>query len=302
MKIGCAVWNVSPNKYYPPFEEGIEIIGELGFDGCELIISAREQIENYYTDDRIDKIKSLYSKYNMSISEFVIYAHMIEGLVSLDKKEKQIALRDFEEGVKIAKKLESKIVCTVSHWIPGLKAPACYPPLYIHPNIKGVNYFYPKLKFDFPHDMDWNVIWDNYVDSIRQCTKIAESYGIKFAIEGHPHVIVGTTDAFLRLFDQIDSEYLGVNYDTGHQYTQREYPPISFKKLGSKIFHIHARDTDGLISNNLPIGQGILDWEEIISVLKNIGYDGFLSLELGQYREAKKYNKESLDYLRNLLK
>jgi len=301
MKIGCAAFNFTP-KYGPPFEEAIEIIGELGFDGCELIVSSREQMDNYFTDDRIDKIKSLFNKYDMVMSEFVVYAHMIEGLTSFNKEDKQIALRDFEEGVKITKKLESKIINTVSHWIPGLKAPVDYPPSYIHPNVKGINYFSPKLKFDFPHDMDWEATWDNYVDSIRQCAKIAENYGIKFALEGHPHVIVGTTDAFLRLFDQIDSEYLGMNYDTGHQYTQREYPPISFKKLGSKIFHIHARDTDGLISNNLPIGQGILDWEEIISVLKNIGYDGFLSLELGKYREAKKYNKESLNYLRNLLK
>jgi len=302
MKIGCAVWNFAPNKYSPPFEGAIEIIGELGFDGCELIVSSREQMENYYTDGRIDKIKSLCNKYDMVISEFVVHAHMIEGLTSSNKEDKQIALRDFEKGVKIAKKLESKIVNTVSHWIPGLTAPVDYPPLYIHPSIKGINYFYPKLNFNFPHDMDWEAIWDNYVDSIRQCTKIAKSHGIKFALEGHPQVIVGTTDAFLRLFDQIDSEYLGMNYDTGMQYIQREYPPISFKKLGSKIFHIHARDTDGLITWNFPIGQGILDWEEIITVLKSIGYDGFLSIELGPYKkEAKKYNKESLDYLRNLL-
>lgn len=300
MKIGCAVWNFTP-KFGPPFEEEIEIIGELGFDGCELIVSTRDQMDSYFTDDRIGKIKSLCNKYNMCISEFVVYANMIKGLASFNQEDKQIALRDFEKGVEIAKKLESNIVNTVSHWIPGLTAPVDYPPSYIHPNINGVNYFYPKLKFNFPHDMDWEAIWANYVDSIRQCTKIAESYGIKFALEGHPHVIVGTTDAFLRLFDQVDSEYLGMNYDTSMQYIQREYPPISFKKLGLKIFHIHARDTDGLITHNFPIGQGIFDWEEIISVLKNISYNGFLSLELGHYKDAKKYNKESLNYLRSLL-
>ena len=52
-----------------------------------------------------------------------------------------------------------------------------------------------------------------------------------------------------------------MNYDTGMQSDQREHVPISIRKLGSRIFHLHVRDSDSLVVHQLPIGQGLLDWD-----------------------------------------
>ena len=72
----------------------------------------------------------------------------------------------------------------------------------------------------------------------------------------------------LRAFDWIKSDAFGTNFDTAWQLMQREYLPWSVYKLGEKIFHVHIRDADGLAVYQLPVGQGIIDWNELVRSLK----------------------------------
>jgi sugar phosphate isomerase/epimerase len=120
-------------------------------------------------------------------------------------------------------------------------------------------------------------------------------------LEGHPHVIVSHTDSFLAFHKDVGRDNFGMNYDTGMQTDQREHVPVSIRKLGKRIFHLHVRDSDSLVVHQLPIGQGLLDWDAIIAELINIDYDGYLSIELGGYLEPTRWVKESRDYLARVL-
>ncbi|MGI9863004.1 sugar phosphate isomerase/epimerase family protein [Moorella naiadis] len=299
IKIGCTAWSLTPT-YNPPFDDAIDTIAELGFQGVELIVTNRQEMDEYYTPAQCARLAKQVASHNMRVSEFVVYAHMIEGLASLDKAKRATALADFEHGAKIAKALGSEIINTVSHWIPGLTAPIPYPPGYVYVTVPGVQRFQPKLTFKYP-DFDWEQIWNNYVESMRLCAEIAAHYGLRFALEGHPHVIVSHTDSFLRLFEHAKNDNLGMNFDTGMQADQREYIPISIKKLGNKIFHMHVRDSDSLVTHQLPIGQGVLDWYAILGALKQVGYHGFLSIELGSYTDPVRWLVESKNYLERVL-
>jgi sugar phosphate isomerase/epimerase len=62
-----------------------------------------------------------------------------------------------------------------------------------------------------------------------------------------------------------------------------------------------VRDADGNTNYNLPPGQGITDWHGVIEALGESGYDGFLSLELGGYKEPARYAREAKDYLQNVI-
>ena len=92
-----------------------------------------------------------------------------------------------------------------------------------------------------------------------------------------------------------------MNYDTGMQSDQREHVPISIRKLGKRIFHLHVRDSDSLVVHQLPIGQGLLDWDAIVGELIAAGYDGYLSIELGGYLNAPRWVAESRDYLARVM-
>ena len=299
MKIGCTAWSLTPS-YNAPVEDAIDAVASLGFQGVELIAASREALYDYYTPSRCEALARQMESLNLELSEFVVYAHTIEGLASLNVQERDRALADFEQGARIAASLGTRVINTVSHWIPGLKAPVAYPPGYVYITVPGLTKFEPKLKFTYP-DFDWDEVWDFYKESMRLCAEIAAHYDLRFALEGHPHVIVSHTDSFLRLFDQVPHPALGMNFDTGMQADQREYIPWSIKKLKKKIFHMHVRDSDSLVTHQLPLGQGVLDWKEIILALQSVGYDGFLSVELTKYQDPATYLRQSRLYLESVL-
>jgi sugar phosphate isomerase/epimerase len=299
--VGCTAWAFTAPRYDPPYEDAIRHIGELGFKGIELILHRPEDLEDYWTPKRIEEIVRLYRSYGLTLSQFAIYQDAIADLPSLDPSERQRAFDNFERGVKLAKALGADAVNFVAQWPLGLEAPIAYPPNYYYVQVPGLEGFSPKLTMKLPPGFDWDAIWTSYVDAVGQCTALAKSHGLRLALEGHANVIVPHTDSFLRLFDRLPDPALGANFDVGWQFVQREYVPWSIHKLKGKIFNVHARDGDGLLAYGLPPGLGILDWEEILKALLAVGYEGFLSLELGRYAEPARWLAYGLDYLEALI-
>ena len=136
--------------------------------------------------------------------------------------------------------------------------------------------------------------------------KFAEEKGVKIGIENCPMLFgadqwpggqnLFTTPAIWRkVFEILDSDNLGINYDPSHFIWQQiDYikPLYEFK---DKIFHAHAKDIklypDRLndvgvlaypldyMSPKLP-GLGDVDWGKFVSALTDIGYDKWLCVEV----------------------
>jgi sugar phosphate isomerase/epimerase len=298
MKVGCAAWVFTAPRYNPPYEAAIEAIGEIGFESLELILCQKEDLEEYWTSSRIDAIRRQIDRCGLEISEFALYQDAVSHIVSLNPSEREDALETFEKGTVLAKSLGSPLVNMVGQWPIGMKAPIPYVPNYHHPISQGTSRFHPKLRIELPKGFDWDELWETYVESISTCTQIAKAHGLRFALEGHPHVMVPHTDSFLRLWDHVQDSALGFNLDTACQSVQREYLPWSVHKLKEKLLHLHVRDGDGLICYGLPVGMGVIDWHSLVAALRDVGYDGALSLELAAYEDPHYYARSSLDYLK----
>lgn len=301
MKVGCAVWNFTQPHYEGPYEDAIRTVAKLGFEGLELICFTPADLDEYYTAAKIRELKKLYTGYGMELTEFVLYAHLVHGLASTNKQRQQEALDIFERGLDIAASLGTDTLNIVSNWPLGLEAPINYPPAYLHPYTPGIGRFEPTFQMTLPEHFDWAEIWDNYMESLAACVELAEKVNMKFALEGHAHVIVSSTDAFLRAFDRIPSRNFGTNFDTAWQFAQREYVPWSIYKLKDRIFHVHVRDGDSAACFNLPPGRGVIDWHGVVRALKEVGYDGYLSIELGGYKNPEYYVRESKLFLERII-
>lgn len=302
MKIGAAVGCFTHPHYEPPYEEAVETIGRMGFDGLELIAYTGRDLSDYYTVARCHDLKARIDGYGMELSEFILYSHAVVDMLNESSQKRQQALGLFERGLEVAARLGTGIVNMVSNWPEELKAPVPYTPLAIHPYIPGFDRFEPKHILELPANFDAPGLWERYLDSLARAVELCQQYGIRLALEGHANVVIGTTDAMLRAFDRIDSPFFGTNFDAAWQYMQREYLPWSVYKLRDKIFHVHLRDTDGLLCYTYPVGLGVIDWNGFVRSLKEVGYNGFLSLELGGLARPEKYVKESLDYMRKILR
>ena len=301
MKLGCHV-SALKNPRKAPYEEAIERAGQLGFEGVELIAMDRAELDDYYTPARISALRRLAQERGLEISQFAVFSTACEGMASLDHAARAGGLEVFARGVRIARDLGAPFINLVAHWPLGLETPIAYPPTYIYPIVRGVQAIAsPKLEMTLPQGVDFDAIWRNYVGSLRTATDLAAEAGLRLTIEGHAHVIVSGTDAMLRLFDQLPHPALAVNFDTSWHFLQREYLPMSILKLGARIAHVHCRDGDGLLNYGLPPGQGIIDWRGVLRALREVRFDGFLTLEMSGFRDNLEIASDARAYLERML-
>ena len=85
----------------------------------------------------------------------------------------------------------------------------------------------------------------------------------------------------LRMIEEIRSERLGIVLDTGHASLNGENLAEVIRQLAGVPLHIHIDDNTGDGDAHLIPGDGNIDFEPFAQALKEVGYDGFISAELG---------------------
>jgi len=120
----------------------------------------------------------------------------------------------------------------------------------------------------------------------KKAVKVAEDYQIKMAVENH---IDFTADEILQLIENVDSDYFGINFDTGNFLRLLDDPIAGMEKLAPYTFATHVKDlmpdktakpTDWHFFAGVPVGQGLIDNEKLAQLLHNAGYEGFLAVEI----------------------
>lgn len=307
IKIGCAAWTWTEPAHNPPYEDAIRSVGELGFDGIELILRDFEDVKGYWTNEKRKEISRMLKCYGLEVSQFAMFQNVMDGLASLEVEKKNRSIEAFRQGCEISAALGCDIVNFVSPWPETITAPNSYLPEYYYINVPGVDpriralqKFQTKLNYHFPKPFCWEAYWENHVDAVSKVAEIAKQYGFRLAIENHANTMTPHTDSVIRLCEEVEADNIGANLDTVWAYLQREYLPWSIYKYNERLYHVHMRDGDGLAAYNLPVGYGNTDWEAVIKALKDIHYDGYLSLEWAHDSEKTKHCTEALNYLRKL--
>jgi len=297
IRLGCVSWNFHSLGPAADPEEAIEIIGGLGFDGIELIATSGGDFKSFWTDDRVDRLKQKLERNKLRVSQFAMFQPVVEDLSSQRRDERERALDHFESGCRLAAKFGAPIVNIVAPWARELKGPTTYLPRYYEVE-RGA----PKTKFhiDIAEGFDWDLIWNGFVETVRECVSRAKSHGLMFSIEHHTHTLLPDSGSLLRLWDVIHDPALGVNLDAGWIQLEREYPPVAIYKLKGHLMNLHLRDIDGLMRSFSPIGQGVMDFRAIVQALQKTGFQGFASLEQDGHPGDPDMKDTCRQYLRTL--
>ena len=119
----------------------------------------------------------------------------------------------------------------------------------------------------------------------REAVRIAADHGVKLAIENH---IDFTSDEIVQLLDQVDSDHLGVNFDTANFARLLDDPVKGMRKLAPRVLATHIKDLkvnaqasvdDWFFFSSTPVGDGFVDNLALARLLKEAGYKGFLAVE-----------------------
>jgi len=294
-KVGCLSWCFHDLSPAADPEPALDIIGELGFEGVELIVTASKDLKEFWTDARIDQLNQKLRQNKLFVSQFVLFQPVVEDLSSTDRTAREQALACFEAGCRIGKKVDAPIINIVAPWAREMKGPTGYLPRYYEITNPEPG---QKYHIDIAEGFDWDRVWDAYVETTKACLSRAKAHGLKFSIEQHTHCLVPDAASFLRLWDQIRDDDLGYNLDAGWTLLQREYPPVAIYKVGRHLMNVHMRDIDGLMRQFPAFGRGVMDIEAIVTALKQVGFDGFASIEQDQHPGDPDIRETCREYLR----
>ena len=141
--------------------------------------------------------------------------------------------------------------------------------------------------FTFKRVADPNAIFDRIVDDLHKAIAIAKQQDLTLLIENEFDCNIGTGTESARLFKAIPDRHLMHNWDPGNCFEAGEQPfPKAWDQLDhSRIAHMHLKDARG--KKWMPIGSGDIDFVGQFEALKQIKYDGTMSLET-HYRNAQK--------------
>ena len=194
----------------------------------------------------------------------------------------------FEKAVRLAEMIDVKTVINFSG-CPGGSEKDKYP-----------NWVTCPWPPDFSEIVRWQ--WEKVVIPYwRKASKFAGNHGVRVAFEMHPGFVVHNTETMLRLRRECGNN-LGANFDPSHLFWQGMDPIASVRALKGCIYHVHAKDcrvyptncdvvgvldtkpySDEInrswIFRTVGYGHGREFWNDFVSTLRMVGYDGVLSIE-----------------------
>ena len=118
------------------------------------------------------------------------------------------------------------------------------------------------------------------IETLSEITSIADRYGVRIAIEAHINSLAERYQDALFFIESVPK--LQIAYDPSH-FVMGEYDLLESESLLPHTAHVHLRDA---VAGNfqVPMGEGILDFEWIISALKRNNYIGTVAIEYIDHR------------------
>ena len=247
MKIGLKIDNLVD------IGEKIRRTAELGIHACQ----TGSFDTSFYTDRCADEILNACEKYGMTISTH--WAgwggpsrwNFTEGPVTLGllpSAFRRKRIQDLKMGADFAQKLHVNQIATHVGFIP-----------------------------ENPHDPDFAAI----TDAVREEAEYCAERNMRFLFETGQE----TPTTLLRAIEVVGTGNLGINMDTANPILYGKANPVDMLEiLGDYVYDLHIKDgkwpTDGWnLGQETAIGEGKVDFPQIIRMLKSRGYDGALTIE-----------------------
>ena len=151
--------------------------------------------------------------------------------------------------------------------------------------------------------------WQWAVAGLREAGEYALQKNIRLTLEAwnrYETYFINRLDQALAMVRDIDLPNVGVMGDTYHMNIEEADMGEALRNVGDKLYYLHIAD-----SNRAAPGRGHIDFQPIEQTLRDIHYDGWVSMELlpaaadpfgGKICEEfyDQYTKESIDYLKKL--
>lgn len=272
-RIGIGLNLEAVRTSHKSFEQGVAFAAELGYEyiepmvhwGRELLSEARYFHSVSMLDDPF-RIRDCVEKHGLKLSALSSHSQLSKP---------EIAVEYLKQAARFAKEAGAPIINT-------------------HEG----------------HKQTWTTAEEDFVlikYSIKEAVKVCERRGIKIGLETHQTYSL-SLDGYDRILNLVDSPCVGANFDTGNAYLGGLEPCDWLERVKNRVIHMHAKDISfeqsaaerGKVMGTAvgcACGEGCVDWERIVAILKSVPQDVVMSVECGTMDQAAR----SIDYLRKIV-
>ncbi|MGN7714463.1 MULTISPECIES: sugar phosphate isomerase/epimerase family protein [Agrobacterium tumefaciens complex] len=139
--------------------------------------------------------------------------------------------------------------------------------------------------------------WNGMVENIRAIATLArEKYGVRATIHPHAGGYIEFADELQQIVEDIPADLAGLCLDTGHMAYSGMDPVATLRRYWDRVDYIHFKDIDAAVFDAVigerirffdacakgvmcPIGRGSIDYPTIRSLLTELGYGGYITIE-----------------------
>jgi len=280
-------------------DEAIALFAQIGLDGIEIIV----QTDGYpcaipvtASDAEVLSVRDKVKRAGLLVAGLTPYLSLYN---SLDERVRQKECADLKRIIKMAALLD------------------CH-----HIRVYGGKFV------DGETDEDGNKL-KALVKSMRECGDYAAKHDVKLCLENHFGTMTTTATRTAEILDEIDHSHVGALYDQANiAFLPAEEYEQAIEVQKDRIFFVHCKDlvyrggspqkpkfatlssvdeSERTVHSRIP-GEGILDWPSILKKLKEIGYDGWVSLEYERrwqqidLPDASVGMPRGAEYIRNIIR
>lgn len=135
-------------------------------------------------------------------------------------------------------------------------------------------------------DQDRSEAMKTFRVELQKMAPVAENLSVRLLIEPEPELLLEGLKETIDFVDTCGLKSLGINFDVGHFFCINEDPAALIRSYPECLEHIHIEDiAKDREHRHLIPGLGAIDYKSLFAALHEVGYDGYLTVELYPYEE-----------------
>jgi protein FrlC len=250
MKLSFNTWVYSSFPVWLPaypLEEVIARLARIGYDGIEIGAASPHAYPRYLSRERRREIKRLLDDSGIACSSMLPAPGGGPGfnVASPLEEERRHAVEHYKEVIELCSQLGGRTVLYVAGW-----------------QVYGTSR---------------RRAWQWSQEALAEVARTAGEFGVTVAVEPTPtdSNLIESCDDALELMREVGSPHVKVMFDTFHAFYRNEVPTDYVRQMGPDLHHVHLSDTD-----RLPPGQGRGDFAGLLEALREVRFDGYLTMEI----------------------
>jgi sugar phosphate isomerase/epimerase len=232
-----------------PVLDELEVLSGLGFDYLELAMDPPQAHYRVIREKKVELLTAL-DRHTMHV---VCHLPTFVSTADLTDRLRETSLAEVLDSLETAAELKPlKVV--------------------LHPStVRGLSMFMMEQVKEY------------LLKSLDLIVEKADYLGLCLCIENmfpQYYSLVNAED-FVEVFERFPT--LRLTLDTGHGQIEsagRKRTVEFIERFADRIYHVHASDNLGKADDHLPIGAGVIDFQEVVRALKASGYDETVTFEV----------------------